>query len=155
MRDLPLDEYATALRGHLDRAGIAVPDDPARLRRACEIVQDKAQTLDEVWPLIRFLFEPPVDDEKARRKFLTPESAPLLREARVVLADCEPFEPPVIEAALSALLERSDAKPKDLYQGIRVAITGTTVSPGIFDSIAALGRDDTLARIDVALARLD
>ena len=53
---------------------------------------------------------------------------------------------------LSALLERSGAKPKQLYQAIRVAITGTTVSPGIFDSVAALGREETLARLDHALA---
>ena len=43
-------------------------------------------------------------------------------------------------------------KPKQLYQAIRVAITGTTVSPGIFDSLPALGRDETLARLDAALA---
>ena len=49
----------------------SAPGDPDRLRAACAIAQDKAQTLDEVWPLVRFLFEPPVDDPKARAKFLT------------------------------------------------------------------------------------
>jgi glutamyl-tRNA synthetase len=154
MRELPLDEYAAAVAGHLRRSGLTLPGDEERLRRACEIVQDKAQTLAEVWPLIAFLFEPPVDDERARGKFLTPEVAPLLREAREILAGCEPFEAPVIERELDALLARTGARPKDLFQAIRVAITGTSVSPGIFDSIAALGRDDALARIDAVLAGL-
>jgi glutamyl-tRNA synthetase len=44
-------------------------------------------------------------------------------------------------------------KPKDVFQPVRVATTGTTVSPGIFESVAALGREETLARIDAALQR--
>ena len=155
LRELPLDEYAAAVAGHLRRTGVDVAAEPDRLRTAAAIAQDKAQTLDEVWPLVRFLFEQPTDDPKAREKFLSAESAPLLREAREILAACEPFAPEAIEAGLSGLLERSGAKPKQLYQGIRVAITGTTVSPGIFDSITALGRDETLARLDRALATID
>jgi len=151
MRELPLAEYTAAVASHLARAGIETGSDPEALAAACAIAQEKAQTLDEVWPLIRFLFEPPVDDPKARAKFLGPDAAPLLREARELLASCEPWEPEAIEAELTALLERSGAKPKQLFQGIRVAITGTTVSPGIFDSISALGRERTLARIDAAL----
>ncbi len=151
LRELPLDEYADAVAGHLERSGIPAAADREGLRAACAIAQDKAQTLAEVWPLIRFLFDEPVDDEQARRKFLTPETAPLLREARDLLAACEPFEPDAIERELSALVERAGVKPKQLYQAIRVAITGTTVSPGIFDSVAALGRDRTLARLDAAL----
>ena len=64
MRELPLDEYTAAVARHLGRE----PDE--RLRAACEIAQEKAQTLDEVWPLIRFLFEPPVEDEKAWAKVM-------------------------------------------------------------------------------------
>jgi glutamyl-tRNA synthetase len=153
MRELPLDAYTEAVASHLRRSGVT-PGDGDRLRVACAIAQDKAQTLDEVWPLVRFLFEPPADDPAAREKFLTEEAEPLLREARGLLARCEPFEPAAIEAELSGLLERSGARPKELYQAIRVAITGTTVSPGIFDSVAALGRDETLARIDAALAAI-
>ena len=50
------------------------------------------------------------------------------------------------------MLDELGAKPKDVFQPVRVAICGTTVSPGIFESVAALGRDETLARIDRALA---
>ena len=153
MRELPLGQYVDAVTGYLRATGTEPPDDAERFRAACEIAQEKAQTLAEVWPLVRFVFEPPVDDERAREKFLAPDALPLLDDARTLLAECDPFEPAAIEAALSGLLERSGAKPKQLYQGIRVAITGTTVSPGIFDSIAALGREETLARLDAALAR--
>ena len=68
MREMPLDEYAAAVARHLGRE----PDE--RLRAACEIAQEKAQTLEEVWPLIRFLFEPPVDDEKAWGKTMKEEA---------------------------------------------------------------------------------
>ena len=57
-----------------------------------------------------------------------------------------------IEARSTAIVEDAGVKPKALYQPMRVAITGTTVSPGIFESLAALGRDEALARIDAALA---
>jgi glutamyl-tRNA synthetase len=77
-----------------------------------------------------------------------------LAAAREALAAVEPFEPEVIEAALAPVLERFELKPGRLYQPIRVAITGSSVSPGIFESLAALGRDDTLARIDAALVRI-
>ena len=153
MRELPLEEYAEAVASRLRSTGVEPPGDEKRFRAACAIAQDKAQTLAEVWPLIRFVFEPPVDDERAREKFLGDDALPLLSEARALLAECDPFDAETIEASLTALLERSGAKPKQLYQGIRVAITGTTVSPGIFDSIAALGRDEVLARLDLALAR--
>ena len=64
MREMPADEYLAAVARHLGRE----PDE--RLREACAIAQEKAQTLEEVWPLIRFLFEPPVDDPQAWKKVM-------------------------------------------------------------------------------------
>jgi glutamyl-tRNA synthetase len=104
--------------------------------------------------LIRFLFEPPVDDEKAWRKVMTDGALPALEAARAALQATDSFDPETIEAALSPIPERLDAKPGKVYQPIRVAITGTSVSPGIFESLAALGREESLSRIDLALARL-
>ena len=52
-------------------------------------------------------------------------------------------------------MEERGLRPKDVFQPVRVAIAGTTVSPGIFESVAALGREEALRRIDAALARLD
>jgi glutamyl/glutaminyl-tRNA synthetase len=63
----------------------------------------------------------------------------------------EAFDAESLEAGLQGVVERSGRKPKDVYQPIRVAITGTTVSPGIFDSLAVLGREASLARLERAI----
>src|SRR4051794_39699241 len=148
MRELSLEDYTRAVAGHLGRE----PD--ARLRAACEIVQEKAQTLAEVWPLVRFLFEQPVEDPKAWEKVMKENAGELLQAAAEALAPVEPFDPPRIEAALAPLLERFAIKPGKLYQPIRVAITGGTVSPGIFESLSTLGRDSALERLSKAVRRL-
>jgi glutamyl-tRNA synthetase len=148
MRELPLDEYTAAVARHLGRE----PDE--RLRAGCAIAQEKAQTLEEVWPLVRFLFEQPVEDPKAWKKVMKAGSAELLEAAAEALAAVEPFGPEEIEAALAPLLERFDLKAGRLYQPIRVAITGTSVSPGIFESLSVLGREPSIARIEAAVNRL-
>jgi glutamyl-tRNA synthetase len=149
MREMPLDEYTAAVATH---AGREVDE---RLRAACEIAQDKAQTLVEVWPLIAFLFEPPVEDEAAWRKVMKDGTLPLLEAAREALAaTAGDFTADGVEAALSPLPEALGVKPGKLYQPIRVAITGTTVSPGIFESLAVLGAEQSLIRIDAAAERL-
>jgi glutamyl-tRNA synthetase len=148
MRELPLEEYTAAVARRLGRE----PD--AKLRAACEIAQEKAQTLGEVWPLIRFLFEPPVEDPRAWAKVMKEGTGPMLAATVEALAATEPFEPAPIEAALAHVLERFDVKPGKLYQPIRVAITGSSVSPGIFESLAALGRRRSLERLETAVERL-
>jgi glutamyl-tRNA synthetase len=148
MRELPLDRYTAAVAQHLGREA------DERLRAACEIAQEKAQTLEEVWPLIRFLFELPVSDEKAWGKVMKEGTGEVLTAVAEALDGVEPFEPESIEAALAPLLERFDLKPGRLYQPIRVAITGTSVSPGIFESLAVLGRERSLERIRAAAACL-
>jgi glutamyl-tRNA synthetase len=147
MRELTLDHYTAAVARHLGRE----PDD--RLRAACEIAQEKAQTLNEVWTLIRFLFEPPVEDEQAWAKVMKDGAPQALEAAHEALSGAE-FDVAALEAALAPLPERLGVKPGKVYQPIRVAITGTSVSPGIFESLAVLGRDDSLSRIAAAVARL-
>jgi len=155
MRDLPPSEYLELVATELERTGhAAAAADRERLRAACEIVQEKAQTLAEVWPLIRFLFEPPVDDPAAWERVMGPEAGGRLAAVLAILPEVEPFDAPTLEARLGALVDELGAKPKQVYQPIRVAITGSTVSPGIFESLAALGKADAEARIEAALARL-
>jgi glutamyl-tRNA synthetase len=148
MREMPLDDYVSAVARHLARE----PDE--QLRAACEIVQDKAQTLAEVWPLIGFLFGPPVEDEKAWRRVMKDGAGDLLAAARDALAAAEGFDAAAVEGVLAPLPERLGVKPGKLYQPIRVAISGGSVSPGIFESLAALGRDRALERIEAAIDRL-
>jgi glutamyl-tRNA synthetase len=148
MREMPQADYTAAVAKHLGRE----PDE--RLRAACAITQEKAQTLEEVWGLIRFLFEPPVEDEKAWGKVMKDGALPALEAARQALAEASAFDPAAVETALAPLPDQLGAKPGKVYQPIRVAITGSSVSPGIFESLAVLGREESLARIDVAVGRL-
>src|SRR5215218_2383091 len=148
MREMDLGDYTTVVGRHLGRE----PDE--RLRAACEIAQEKAQTLEEVWPLIGFLFEEPEIDEKAWKKVMKDGALPLLSDALEALRQTEPFDPKELETALGRILAERDVKPGKLYQPIRVAITGTSVSPGIFESLAVLGKERSLDRIERALERL-
>ena len=153
MREMPLGDYVAAVAAHLGR-GHERRRDTERLERACAIAQEKAQTLAEVWPLIGFLFEPPVDDPKAWRKVMGEGAQARLEAALDVIRGVEPFDAPTLEAELGSMVERLGARPRDVYQPLRVAITGTAVSPGIFDSLAALGRERTVERVEAALERL-
>jgi glutamyl-tRNA synthetase len=148
MREMDLDEYTVAVARYLGRE----PDE--RLRAACAIAQEKAQTLAEVWPLIGFLFEEPETDEKAWRKVMKDGSLPLLEETLAALRETDTFEPQELETALGRILAEHDLKPGKLYQPIRVAITGSSISPGIFESLSVLGKDRALDRIERAVQRL-
>ena len=120
---------------------------------AVAISQDKLQTLYDFWPLAGFLVERRDFDEQAWAKVMRDGAAERLREAREALEQAEPFDVETVEQALRGVVERLDVKPKEVFQPVRVAIAGTTVSPGIFESVAALGREETLARIDSALKK--
>ena len=148
MREMDPALYLETVAGYLGR-----DPDPA-LATACSIVQEKAQTLDEVWPLISFLFEEPVEDPKAWSKVMRGEAGRSLVATRERLAGLGDFGLETVEAALSELPEELGMKPGKVFQPIRVALTGTTVSPGIFESVAALGRDQTLERLDRAIGRI-
>ena len=153
MRELELPGYERLLTEHLERSdpaaaeafGAASPDARAA---ACGIVREKAQTMAEVWRLIGFLFGPPVADDAAWERVMVDGAPGLLASAREALAGLQEFTVDEVESGLTGIVEGAGVKPKALYQPLRVALTGTTVSPGIFESVAALGRDETLARID-------
>jgi glutamyl-tRNA synthetase len=141
VRELELDDLTVRLEAFTGRSG---------LRDAVAITQDKISTLDEFWPLVRSLFDGPVDDPAAREKWLS-GAAEGLGQAREALAGLpEPWSAEEVERVLRGVVERSGLKPKQLFQPLRVALTGTTVSPGIFETVALLGRDATLARLDDA-----
>jgi glutamyl-tRNA synthetase len=147
MRGLPVDDYTERVAAFIGRE----VDD--RLRDACEMAQEKAQTLAEVWPLIGYLFEEPELDEKAWRKVMKEGSAELLESSHSALADLEGFGVPEVEKALEQVVADSGAKPGAVYQPVRVALTGGSVSPGIFETVSALGQEQTLSRIEAAIDR--
>jgi glutamyl-tRNA synthetase len=147
LRELPVEELTRRLEQFTGRQGLAA---------GAAIAQDKIQTLAEFWPLAGFLYDGPVDDADARERVLgAPGAAQLLAEARDALAAADRFDVESVEAALRRVVERHGVKPKEVFQPVRVAVAGTTVSPGIFESVAVLGRERSLERIDAALAGRD
>ncbi|HWV85924.1 MAG TPA: glutamate--tRNA ligase [Capillimicrobium sp.] len=124
----------------------------SELQGAVAISQEKISTLADFWPLAGSLFDGPVDDPKAREQWLGEEGRDVLAAVRAVLAELEPFDLQHVDDALRALVAERQAKPKQVFQPIRVALSGTTISPGVFEMIALLGRAETLRRIDAALA---
>jgi glutamyl-tRNA synthetase len=122
------------------------------LEDAVRISQEKIHTLADFWPLAGSLLDGPVDDPAARERWLTEEGRAALTDARTALAEAPSFDEAGVGEALAAVLERRAVKPREVYQPLRVAISGSTISPGIFESLALLGREETLRRIDRALA---
>jgi glutamyl-tRNA synthetase len=145
LRALSVDDLTQRLEVFTGRTG---------LRDAVEISREKIQTLADFWPLVSFLFDGPVDDPAAFDRVIRSDGgADTLRDARAALAAVEPFDADTVQEALRGVVEERGVKPGKVFQPVRVAIAGQTVSPGIFESVALLGREPTLARIDAALAR--
>jgi glutamyl-tRNA synthetase len=154
IRQLEPAELAERLRAWMRLSELPGSEDP-RLVQACAAAQEKAQTLAELYDLIQFAFRPLEVDETAWSKVMVKDGAKQkLERARTALAAAEPFDEQHLEAALRAVAEELEAKPGALFQPIRVAVTGRTVSVGIFETLTLLGREESLQRIDAALARL-
>jgi glutamyl-tRNA synthetase len=142
IRKLSPQELAQRLEAFTERAG---------LLQAARISQEKIQTLADFLPLAGSLLDGPVEDAKARARWLDEDGRAALAETREELARMPGFDEAAVEQALAGVIARRAAKPREVYQPLRVALTGTTVSPGIFESVALLGREETLRRIDRAL----
>jgi glutamyl-tRNA synthetase len=142
MRSLSLDELTAQLEAFYGREDLGP---------AAAISAEKLQTLADFWPLCGFIYDGPADDPQARERWLDEQGRGVLAEVREALARAEPFDIAGVEAALGGVVERRGCKPRDVYQPLRVAIAGRPVSPGIFETVALLGREQTLARIDAAL----
>ena len=139
LRGLSREEYADRLVAYLREQGYEW--DEELVRRAAPLVQEKIATLGEFPAFAGFLFarvEP--DPEQLGDGAVLPAAA----EA---LAEVDPFEAERIESALRALAQRLGLKPREAFQPIRLAVTGSSVSPGLFESLELLGKEEALARI--------
>jgi glutamyl-tRNA synthetase len=142
LRELSMDELTRRLEEYTGRPGLGP---------AVAISHEKIQTLADFWPLAGFIFDGPADDPAAREKWLDEDGRGALSDARDALAALEDWDGEAIEVALRGVIEARHAKPKDVFQPIRVALAGTTVSPGIFETLTVLGREESLARMEKAL----
>jgi glutamyl-tRNA synthetase len=143
LRALPEEEYADRLVAYLRERGIDW--DEQLVRKAAPLVQDKIATLGEFPEFAGFLFRE-VEPDPA----LLDGGGEMLERAGEILSGVEPFAAEPIEAALRGLADRLELKPRQAFQPIRVAVTGSNVSPGLFESLELLGRDESLARIETA-----
>jgi glutamyl-tRNA synthetase len=139
LRALPPVEYADRLVAYLREQGYEW--DEELIRKAAPLVQEKIATLGEFPAFAGFLFARVEPDPEAVG------DGPMLPAAVERLAEVEPFEAAQIEAALRELAERHGLKPREAFQPIRLALTGSSVSPGLFESLELLGKDESLARL--------
>jgi glutamyl-tRNA synthetase len=137
LRALPVGDYADVLVAYLREQGYDW--DEQLIRAAAPLVQEKIAKLGEFPEFAGFFFhdiEARVDGDGA-----------VVAAARDALADLEPFTAESIETALRAVLDQLGLKPRQGFQPIRIAVTGSKISPGLFESIELLGREATLARL--------
>jgi glutamyl-tRNA synthetase len=143
LRELSPDEYADRLVAYLREQGLDW--DEELVREAAPLVQEKIAKLGEFPEFAGFLFADVEPDPSLL-------DGRVLEEAERTLADTEPFTAETIDGRLRELAERLELKPREAFQPIRVAVTGSKVSPGLFESIELLGREQTLERIRRARA---
>jgi glutamyl-tRNA synthetase len=149
---LDLEAYAERLVPFLAATGIVDPD-RTKLKVALEAVRLRAKTLVEAATAVDYYFrEPPEMDAKASAKFLVPAAvAPLTGLLELMRA--EPvWEVAPLEASFKAWAEQSGIALKDIAQPARVALTGRTASPGLFDVMVVLGREVSFARVERGIA---
>jgi glutamyl-tRNA synthetase len=154
LRALPTFDLAERLNAYLTERGSPLASQPERIAEVTPLAQEKIATLAEFEPLCSFLFGPVEIDEEAWGKVAGHErAAEILAAVGAALAACD-WTRDAVEAALRGVCDELGLKPRVVFGLVRVAITGTSISPGLFESVHLLGRDETLARLSVAVARL-
>jgi glutamyl-tRNA synthetase len=141
LRALPPDEFAGRLAGYLREQGYDWPED--RVAAAAPIVQEKIGRLGEFPGFAGFLFHDVEPDPSLL-------DCRILAAATAALAELEPWTSETIETALKRLCDELGEKPRAVYLPIRVAVTGSRVSPGLYESLELVGREETLERLRAA-----
>jgi glutamyl-tRNA synthetase len=157
IREMPPAEFAERMLPWLVEAGLTTPDDldgrPDWYQALVPLISERLKRMTEIAPALRFLFADAIElDPAAVEKALSSDEARSgLASAQDALRELRSWDAETIQATLRDLAESLGIKPKVLFQAVRVATTGSTVSPPLFESLALLGRDATLARIAAAL----
>ena len=155
MKSLDARHLAELVVPYLERAGLPVPADRAWLARAVDTLRERAKTLVELAEFLRFYVADTIElQPKAAAQHLKPEIAPALRELISRLDALPAWDEASIEAAFQTTIAAHGLALGKLAQPVRVAVTGGTVSPGIFSVLDVLGRERALARLHSAEARL-
>lgn len=155
IRLLGTDDFAVRLRDYLHTHGHHTGLDDAAFSAAAELVQTRIVVLADAWGLLKFFNDDEyVLDPRAAAKELTPETVAAVDAAITALAEVSDWATEPIEAALKgALIDGIGLKPRKAFGPLRVAATGATISPPLFESLALLGRDRSLQRLRDARER--
>jgi glutamyl-tRNA synthetase len=148
LRLLTPGAFAAELQRYLELRGSPLAAHPGRVAEVAPIVQEKLRELSQFESFAGFLFGPVHYDEEAVRRVVDDPDAPrALESARTALEELTEWNAASIEEALRGACEETGLKPRVLFGPVRVAISGRTVAPGLFESLQLLGRDESLARI--------
>jgi glutamyl-tRNA synthetase len=144
------EELARRALPYFQAAGLPAADD-AKLRHVCAVARERAATFADYVKQFRYFYAPPELDPKAKTKFLTADTRPVLQEVRDGVAALAALDTEPLEKLFQAAAERRAVGLGKVAQPVRVALTGGTASPGMYDVIQILGREESLARLDAAL----
>lgn len=153
LRDMPAERFVELLGKVLVDAGLlsseAAADRRAWLAELAPLVTERVRRTTELVPMVAFLFAETIEvEDSARAKVLDKEGAAEALDATAeVLAALDDYSPSAIEAALRSVPETTSLKPKVVFQAVRVALTGSTVSLPLFESVSLLGKERSLERI--------
>ncbi len=156
VRSLPVEDYVARVVPFLARAGLVADPPTAEQHRVLHsiapLAQERTVVLSDAVGLLGFLFTEDVEvDPAAAAKNLRPEDGEVLDAAAAALRDLGEWTTPAIEQALKdALVEGLGRKPRQAFGPVRVAVSGRTVSPPLYESIELLGRDRTVRRLETA-----
>lgn len=154
IRELTLEDFVERALPFVRREPWGDRIDEAVFRRIAPLVQERVAVLGEVAPMVDFLFlEAPPEDEASWAKGMKAGAAEVLDAAAAAFAEAE-WSGPVLKDTLTAVGEGLGLNLKRTQAPVRVAVTGRTVGPPLFESLELLGRETTLARIAAARARL-
>ncbi|MGN7781140.1 glutamate--tRNA ligase [Mycolicibacterium sp. 22603] len=149
-------DFTARLRAYLDAHGHDTGLSDAAFAEAAALVQTRIVVLGDAWELLKFFDDASYGiDEKAAAKELKPEAGAVLDAALTALEPLSEWTTAAIEEALkAALLEELELKPRKAFGPLRVAITGATISPPLFESMELLGRERSMARLRAARDRV-
>ena len=152
IRLLEPEDFTARLRAYLGAHGHDTGLTDAAFAEAAALVQTRIVVLGDAWELLKFFDDASYGiDEKAAAKELKPEAAAVLDAAQAALEPLSEWTTAAIEEALKAsLLEELELKPRKAFGPLRVAITGATISPPLFESMELLGRERSIARLRAA-----
>jgi glutamyl-tRNA synthetase len=155
MKSTPPEKLCDLVRPFLIQKGIIKEDeelDKEWLKKAIKTLVERCRTLEELSNALRYYISEYVEIEpKAKEKFLNEKSKPYLIELRDALMTIDDFSAGALEKVFMSIIEKHNIKLGALAQPVRVAMTGTTVSPGIFDVLEIVGKEKALKRLNRAL----